>query len=298
MPLMGFESEVDPIRFGSNTEIVRLTPGELRILGAQCANLFLREPDPVDLRVVSKLLASGLAIRVCHQEKLREISSCTDVVDRVLSCMRLVSQGEPAVSVTFTRPLGLAPGGWSLAWGRELVPRVSRPSMSISADLAAEAVRLWPAIERLSTVEDGGLDIAFRKMQDAYQRERHEDRIIDIAILFESTLLHDVQEELRYRLAVRGSVLLREVRDPISSFAEFRRLYDVRSKIVHGGKLLKDILRGTGEKPVEFVDSALGLARDTLRVLLAETAKGDSLSTILDRIDRQIIVGPPSSPTG
>ena len=165
--------------------------------------------------------------------------------------------------------------------------------MRISSGLAEDAVRLWPAIGSLTTVEgDAGLGIASRKLRDTYGRMQHEDRIIDIAILLESTLLHGIGQELNYRFALRGSLLLREVRDPTTSFDEFRRLYKVRSQIVHEGARLKDILRGSGETPVEFVDHALGLARDTLRLLFVEVEQGTSLAAVLERIDRQAIVGP------
>jgi hypothetical protein len=89
----------------------------------------------------------------------------------------------------------------------------------------------------------GDLSVGLRRFNQSYERNIPEDQIIDLTVALESTLLADRGEELTYRLAVRGAALLANVGTPWElrkSRALLATMYDVRSRIVHGGQQLSD----------------------------------------------------------
>ena len=67
------------------------------------------------------------------------------------------------------------------------------------------------------------------------------NRIIDLCIALESSLLSDVREELVYRLSLRGAALLAGKRDPEVTRWLLRKIYEARSAVVHDGKSLRQI---------------------------------------------------------
>src|SRR6266436_5573922 len=79
----------------------------------------------------------------------------------------------------------------------------------------------------------GDLSVGLRRFNQSYERRIPEDQIIDLTIALESTLLADRDEELTYRLAVRGAALLADVGtpwEPRKGRALLTTMYDVRSR--------------------------------------------------------------------
>ncbi len=87
-----------------------------------------------------------------------------------------------------------------------------------------------------------GLEVGLRRFNQSYSREYYEDRLIDLTIALESTLLADAggTTDLRYRLALHGAALLSPHRDPEEVRKYLLKMYDVRSAVVHTGKSLSE----------------------------------------------------------
>jgi hypothetical protein len=63
---------------------------------------------------------------------------------------------------------------------------------------------------------------------------------LDNAIALEAALLAGAKTELKYRFSLYGALYLRNERDPQTTFAQLKEIYDVRSTIAHGGNERSD----------------------------------------------------------
>lgn len=121
------------------------------------------------------------------------------------------------------------------------------------------------------------------------------DKLIKLSIIWESTILNDKRDELRYALSLRGSYLLEKDLSDILKTA-----YDVRSSIVHTGditpsymKKMKKILNedisefGTLFK---FIKNYLEpITRDILNIFLERmVGNNKTLNQIATEIDNEI----------
>jgi hypothetical protein len=117
------------------------------------------------------------------------------------------------------------------------------------------------------------LRLPAQRLVDGGGRDRLEDAIIDYAIGLEALLTAGITDELRYRFALRGTTVLTwDGGDKRKVFEELRDFYDVRSSIVHGGKVTQTELRNArsqGEKALRdiwwwyFARGASGLKEAT-----------------------------------
>jgi hypothetical protein len=79
------------------------------------------------------------------------------------------------------------------------------------------------------------LDIALQRLRYAYDRGGADDRLIDSWIGLEALFLHDAQQELSYRAALRIARTVGTDEDErVQLYQRLRKLYDVRSKVAHG----------------------------------------------------------------
>jgi hypothetical protein len=142
-----------------------------------------------------------------------------------------------------------------------------------------------------------GLEVALRRFGLSYERERPEDRLIDLTIALESSLLADLDPELRYRIAVRGAALLSPARASGETFRLLRAMYDVRSAIVHGGSeqsdaSVQEIIRSLSPAvpPDRFTDEAEELVRLVLKRYVELLAGGsESVKRINENLEQHIL---------
>jgi hypothetical protein len=83
------------------------------------------------------------------------------------------------------------------------------------------------------------LDVAIQRLNTAKRRSELSDKAIEGAICLEALLLGDgIQQELRYRLALRGAKLLGSNLDErLKLRTMLNKFYDLRSTAVHGGRI-------------------------------------------------------------
>jgi hypothetical protein len=136
------------------------------------------------------------------------------------------------------------------------------------------------------------LSIAILKFNQAYSRILAEDAIIDLTISLESSILFGTKDELKYRLAVRGATLLKDLRDSEETYNTLKFLYDIRSKIVHNGnyifKLIKDEKIGKIDKN-EFMPLNFQIVREILTEYLKHLNSGVGMEKINMKLDKQMI---------
>ncbi len=149
------------------------------------------------------------------------------------------------------------------------------------------------------------LETPLSRFSFAYSRLRVEDSVIDITIALESLLLHGTHDELKYRLSLRGAALL-ERDNPGKTMEFLKRLYDIRSEIVHNGKKIEEIKKNKKqliENPETFRMEALSMCRRILLAVidkLANDPKCQNMDALTQQLDQRILdsLKPSPSQTG
>lgn len=143
--------------------------------------------------------------------------------------------------------------------------------------------------------EDTSLSTALRKFNQSYEKANAEDRLIDCAIAFESTIIKELRqtESYRYRLPIRAALLLagseKEQREYVYRF--FREIYDARSRVVHTGDSIDSVsVQNESYPPRKFVHQTREFLRQTLvryLELLDEYPSIDEVNRAMDRAMRE-----------
>jgi len=165
---------------------------------------------------------------------------------------------------------------------------------------ASEIPALREIFAKLIHMEASGthrqLGLALRRFNSTYSRRKREDQIIDLTIALESCLLVGVEQELKYRLALRGAVLLSHPRKPEETASLLRVVYDVRSAIVHEGLSLEEMAVSKTYKKLfnniphnVIVDKARECVRQVVRVLIENLEAGRSLRSVNTDLDSAIV---------
>jgi len=253
---------------------------------------------------------------------LSQNRSVIESIMDIVTALRLLKAGRMAVPYLFERsdintPLAshvlFASGhDHGLSW-----PQF--PPYHLKSDDLLMVRALAEALRRLREKKGwGGLEIALDRFRLSYGREtRDEDRIIDLTVALESSLLHGIKDELKHRLALRGVALLARTSHTdtnllIQAKTSLQLMYDARSAIVHEGKELQDIVRdkefyarllkgapGINDEPHayiagKFVDHCESVVRELLRayvLLLAGESSIKHISTINGELDASLIDG-------
>ena len=117
------------------------------------------------------------------------------------------------------------------------------------------------------------LEIPFKRFHMTYTRESYDDKIIDLAIVIESTLLHGLNDELSNRIGFRGATLLRNCADPFKVRDLLKAFYAVRSKLVHEGITIEKQKKNGKIKNIYDVDKFIPELRKITRLILVEYLK-------------------------
>lgn len=148
-------------------------------------------------------------------------------------------------------------------WGGDHVP----PS---HYELTAEEVIELEAHARLFETIHPTLEMACQRLVDSTRRTKPRDSIVDAVVGLESIVLVEVAEkqrgETRFRFSLNYASLF-QAPERRSAFYRARDLYDLRSKIAHGGEpKTKEKIEG---KEITMHEIAL-LARSVLRETIAK----------------------------
>ncbi len=131
--------------------------------------------------------------------------------------------------------------------------------------------------KRKSSKDNGGLDLAISrwcKSKNSTQDLR--DRFIDLRIALESLYLKDLNEELGFRLAIRGAWHIgSDVEQRRSFYDTLKDAYNQASKAVHGGKV------SHGQNNVALLKAAQDICREGILKRLNEEEKPDWNAMIL-----------------
>ena len=98
--------------------------------------------------------------------------------------------------------------------------------------------QFWPRFQAIMMPDFHYLQLPARRLELGAERTRRGDALVDYVIGLEALLSKGgEQTEIRYRFSVRGAVVLSPApADRRGKFEEMHAVYDMRSRIVHGGQ--------------------------------------------------------------
>ena len=220
-----------------------------------------------------------------------------------ITALRLTDAGDVGAPMIMHRPLRRAMWGGGAGKMPETSARVHGVIFKLDQnDKLGKAIALY---NQLLTLEQNNrlrqLETAIRRFNQSYSRDLFEDRIIDLTIVLEATLLHGIDDELKYRLAMHGAKLMSETDVPEETFSFLKALYDLRSKIVHEGYGAAQIANEKQSSAVKKVFDQIGgfnganktesYVRSVLVLLIQKLASspGLSLKCIVENLDIEIL---------
>jgi hypothetical protein len=120
------------------------------------------------------------------------------------------------------------------------------------------------------------LEVAIRRFGYAHERQRIEDRIIDLMISAEALFLADYNKdsyfgEIRYRLSMRAALFLaNEGEAQKTIFRWMKDAYDLRSKLAHGGDSHRTKLPKHLDGSDVTLDGFVGAIQTYIRIALVK----------------------------
>ncbi len=302
VPLVGFDSDIDTMTLSDGQFILkveRLTKKE-----RDWIDEMWNKPDVGPEECKFKVSSSF------QFENSKELSpiyyGCHGIIYQFITALRLFQSGnvgslfikdvidfqdnEPILFTTYSDDLSCEPERWLR--GEE--------EYFLSKDNVEDLKRIFDKLGNPGASKKfKRLDIGLKRFNRAYHRSSYEDKIIDIAIVLESTLLFGVNEELKYRLAFRGAALLAKNRSPETTFKVLRMFYDIRSRIVHDGESYLDLVdeKNTFGKKVqkvvknpdpEFMPLVMQITREVLLEYLNRSDE-DKLGVINNGLEKRLM---------
>lgn len=169
---------------------------------------------------------------------------------RVLLALQLATGAVVGPLFVETRPRSLlAMSGGSFASNVYVRPPIGKGR----ADAAAqdEIRALMSALEKNG--RGAALDLGLRRWSDAQTRFRPDDVIIDCWMALEAVLCPDSTQEVLFRGALRLAALIGSDESRPTIYAQARRSYECRSRLVHGGDTSKFDLQAEADRAREWL---------------------------------------------
>jgi hypothetical protein len=151
-----------------------------------------------------------------------------------------------------------------------ILPATLRKAVRMGRTVVSTALALGPPSElpdielvraRFAAVDrsnDATLRFAIRRFNDADERSRAEDVIVDCWSALEALFAGGATSEITYRLSIRAAKVLRQTTEErVELFRQIKRLYGTRSKIVHGGEVTQQRLAEDAAESRELLRTAI-----------------------------------------
>jgi hypothetical protein len=245
------------------------------------ATAWNREPPTVYDPPVSLLIARETA----ENDPYAASEGLAAQLDRFLLATRLLTAGTTQsvyqVSGLATRVSRMRPLFHQAAKGMFDLPvrRTARLTSNEGPALAAVDKLIFAANVKRDDMVATSFDVAVSNFNNSYRGSNPYEHLVSLATALEATLIGSTKdtEGLSLRLRSRSAALLATEDDPANAvFSDITQLYNLRSRLVHGGQITqKDLRKSVGKiSTVSAEDTehhfrvALGLAVDRMRDLV------------------------------
>lgn len=302
IPLLNFTSDLDhEATIGTNLKIAPLTAEEksqiwdqdLRINPTASTNIIQFSPFSS-----TRFKLTGTRIQKRDRSYgYNGSESINEELTNILTALRLAYNGQIGAPVIIERcqvrsvwlPLIVGSGTSDYnvnQYGKEY---------SLDESALPTIISLFGVLQSLKKQKKpSGLEVALRRFNQAYGRDNQEDSIIDLTVALDSCLNAGINDELRFRFALRGAALLAGKKNTRETYAFLLAMYDARSLIVHEGKLLADLKKYTdkvpsGRQPEEFPQACEDVVRDILYQYVTRLKDGQTLIDFNKELENHIV---------
>lgn len=218
----------------------------------------------------------------------------TKKFDEACSALRLFKKGQILHKIICSKPKYWQPFDYGTSFSYSYGRSFPGAQYVLSNKEIPNFLEVWKLYQRTRQLKRKKVEIAIHRFDFSYEKQTLEDKLIEYIIGFEALLLPNVNQELGYRSALRGSTLLGE--DPNGrkrTYLELKKGYDVRCDIVHEGLTKMTVKIGLEEIHLyELVNRVEDHLRSTIRkfLVLCEVQDKDE-SDVINTLDEEIISG-------
>ena len=153
----------------------------------------------------------------------------------------------------------------SSEWAFETQRFISPPPI-----IATSVKNLLPEFSELTQDNKDRITLSLQRLLRSRSQLHPGNRAIDLAIALEVLFMRTERDEHSYKISNRAARLLRSNREgQLPVFNRIRRLYDVRSSMVHSGKTSGEVSIGSSKVSIhELVESVEAICSEAIRKFL------------------------------
>ena len=298
-PLAGLSLECDQLELEPGLTIERMTPQEVCV-ALDCH--VISQPIPASLFQLSddrafalksaysspKIIGDNPTVAVTADDSQRSSKP-----EELLQCLALMTsqrvEAPGSLSIQTKRMLS----GFGVSWQHRSMGRGYGTGLKLNDEQCAELQRIWRVSHDTQFQQNKAVALAIRRLGFGIQRDRVEDRLIDVFIAAEALYLTDgsgeVKErgELRYRLALRAAVWSEGALDGWTRREVFKHMkagYDLRSAVAHGSNPKPEDIKLRGKRVAlqEFVTVTEAIVRAGLLKVVDQIEPGKRFSIAWD----------------
>jgi len=133
-------------------------------------------------------------------------------------------------------------------------------------------------LNKVQNTDQNKLHLSLKRFHKSILRKEEEDIIVDLIISLEMLLGDSEKTEITHKLAMRIAAILKvsnpaNYSDAFKIFQNVKKIYNYRSKIVHGGHQVEKhrLITSESKESIPVVNLTERYLRDILRVLISET---------------------------
>jgi hypothetical protein len=154
-----------------------------------------------------------------------------------------------------------------LRHGPELRPIMAAAPVEVAA---ADVAGIFAAYKKLKESDRGRVNLALERIMRSRCQFVSGNRAIDIAIALEVLFMNVDRDEHSYKISLRAARLLRkDLQARRRTFLEVKRLYDMRSSMVHSGSVKNEYrLDGASVPAHEIVEVVDVICTEAIRAIL------------------------------
>lgn len=248
--------------------------------------VFPRSIEPEELLTPGRLYIAQVEILLPKSEGAIDHSKGDKKIDDVLLVLRLFQSGFIRRQIILHKgktPWDF-PGEGATAPRPPIYGRGGRGEYKLQKDRVTDLVRFWNETSLILEKPPPPLDIAFRRFNEAYERQQAEDQFIDLMVAMEALyfLAGEESGEFQYKLSLRTGMFIEHQQEkPREVIKHMKKMYHLRSQIVHGESTPSDI-----KDEVTHLEEH---ARLSLRKMTLALAKGLRQENVLRALEEALL---------
>ena len=263
--LSSFESDSDEIVIDEFAKIKKFTVEECKERWKRSffSRSIINIINPLDYR-----------IEIIFYKKKEELRSnageSQEDLKRILLLLRLFKSSDLKIGAVETKPIQWVPFGGITFTGNE---ESFGGKYTLNVSELPLLIELWKVIKNINFKNCPSLEIAIHRFSFVHERNNLEDKLIDTMVGFESLYLTD-DKELRYKSALRTAILIGESPDEREKIFKIMQVaYDMRSTIIHGGKIVGKVKVGNPVSQEFITGQFIKILKDYLSTSIIKFSK-------------------------